>query len=330
MSQSKQNRKRKARKNQPELVQPKAKKRFVVPVVLTGLLVVLAGTFSVHALASAFLSVKYRPVSLSSGSASDENVQTNFTYDGLGNVVTQTAVNPTTGNQTTRYLYEDPYDATLPTSIIYPDSSDTNSNGTDQVKITYYLDKNIRTISDQNGTLRTFSYDHQRRLAADTVTTLGTGVDGTVRKITRTYNSIGLLERLSSRDNSDNVLNEVMYTYNANQDLHRIYQSHSGAVNTNTTPYIEYGYSPLVRGRLATVTYPSGKILTYNYDALGRVNAIQDGQQTVVSYGIDGAGRLLQVTYNEPGLSLDYVGGGMDRHARVAEEERRRRGSDQA
>jgi YD repeat-containing protein len=79
------------------------------------------------------------------------------------NEFTIITVNSTTGNQITKYLYEDSYNASLQTSAIYPDSPDTNSNGTDQVKITYYLDGNPKTKTDQNGNINTFSYNSYRR-----------------------------------------------------------------------------------------------------------------------------------------------------------------------
>ncbi|MDR1479895.1 MAG: hypothetical protein LBJ00_13255, partial [Planctomycetaceae bacterium] len=156
---------------------------------------------------------------VSGGTSADENVETQSTFDGLNNQVTLTAVNPITGNQITKYLYEDSYNATLQTSEIYPDSSDTNSSGTDQVKTTYYLDGNIKTQTDQNGNVKTFSYDAYRRPIADTVTTLGNGVDDTVRKIARTYTTQGALEKVSSIDSQNTILNEVKYEYDANLKL---------------------------------------------------------------------------------------------------------------
>ncbi|MDR2409478.1 MAG: hypothetical protein LBE13_15395, partial [Bacteroidales bacterium] len=88
-----------------------------------------------------------------------------------------TVFNSTTGNQVTRDLYEDLYNALLQTSMILPNSSDTNSSGTNQIKRSYYHDGNIKTITDQNGTVQTIGYDLQRRMISDQITTLGSGVD---------------------------------------------------------------------------------------------------------------------------------------------------------
>src|SRR5205085_7988864 len=55
------------------------------------------------------------------------------------------------------------------------------------------------------------------------------------------------------------------------------YQSHSGAVNTSTTPKVQYGYSQMSGGannsRLTTLTYPNGRILHFVYNS-GTDNSI--------------------------------------------------------
>ena len=66
--------------------------------------------------------------------------------------------------------------------------------------------------------MRTLDYDKLGRLQHDRVTTLGSGVDGTVRRITRSYEVRGLLQNLTSYDNatagSGTVVNDVQYAYN--------------------------------------------------------------------------------------------------------------------
>jgi hypothetical protein len=46
------------------------------------------------------------------------------------------------------------------------------------------------------------------------------------------------------------------------------YQEHSGAVNTGTTPKVEYGYADGSADtiRPASMTYPNGRALDYLYD----------------------------------------------------------------
>lgn len=247
----------------------------------------------------------------------DEDIEARFTYDGLDNLATLTAVNPTTGNQITRYLYEDTTDASLQTNVIYPDSSDTNSSGTDQVKTAYFMDGNVKQITDQNGNVRLLAYDSQRRQIADTVATLGASVDGNVRKITRSYNTFGALEKISTLDAQNSVLNEIKYEYDTSRRLKRLYQSHSGAVGPSA-PYLEYNYDDNNHGRLAEVQYPNGKKLHYLYDKRDNIVQINDGANPVVEYLYDGRGAMMQATYNEPGVSLACDNGGLDRFGRIA------------
>jgi len=256
--------------------------------------------------------------------AADKDIATAYTYNGLRSIETLTAVNPTTGNQITKYLYEDPVNAALETSAIYPDSGDTSSSGTDQVKTAWWLDGNIKTRTDQNGTVRTWIYDAQRREIADEVTMLGSGVDGTVRKITRTYNTFGALETISSLDASNAVVNQNRYEYDTNQRLAKLYSNTSGAVNTSSTPYIEYIYDATKNLRPMSMKYPNGTVLTYNYGTSGAIDDLASrpislitGSTTHVSYQYTGTGQPIQTTYNQPGLSLSYVGGGLDRYGLV-------------
>jgi RHS repeat-associated protein len=250
------------------------------------------------------------------GTASDENVEIQCSYDGVDNELTIIAVNPTTGNQITKYLYEDSYNASLQTSAIYPDSSDTNSSGTDQVKNTYYLDGNIKTQTDQNGNVRTFSYDFYRRPITDTVTTLGNNVVGTVRKLALSFTTRGALEKVTSIDSTNAILNEVRYEYDSNLKLKKLQQSHSGAVTTST-PFLEYSYDAAHDNRLSGVVYPHGKVLTYSYNNFDNVSSINEGTTPLVSYLYNGSGNPMQTIYNEPNASLTYANGGLDRYGRI-------------
>jgi hypothetical protein len=256
--------------------------------------------------------------------AADKDVATAYTYNGLGSLETLTAVNPTTGNQITKYLYEDPSNASLETSAIYPDSSDTSSSGVDQVKTSYYLDGSVKNRTDQNSTVHTYAYDAQRRAIADEVTTLGSDVDGTVRKITKTYNSFGALETISSLDASGNVVNQNRYEYDTNQNLFKLYSNPSGAVTIASTPYIQYTYDATKNLRPTSMTYPSGTTVNYAYGTSGGIDdlasrpvTMANGSTTLVTYQYTGSGQPMKTTYNQPNVSLAYANGGLDRFERI-------------
>ena len=212
---------------------------------------------------------------------------------------------------------------------IYPDSDDfENSSGilengldgvADRVEFVYNRVGERMAKRDQNGTVHSYEYDNLGRLLHDRVTTLAVGVDGTVRRISTTYDVIGNVKNITSYDASDNVVNEVMYEYGDNQKLARLYQAQDGAVNTAVTPCVEYGYADVANLlRLETMTYPSGKTLTYDYDTYNNVSAIKDGALPVVSYQHSGSGAVVKTVYNEPGLSLDYANG-LDRYNRIVD-----------
>jgi RHS repeat-associated protein len=178
------------------------------------------------------------------------------------------------------------------------------------------LDGNPKTKTDQNGNINTFSYDARRRPIADAVTTLGNNVDGTVRKIARSYTTRGALEKVSSIDSQNAVLNEVKYEYDSNLSLKKLRQSYSGSVTTST-PYLEYSYDSAHDNRLSGVVYPSGKSLSYNYNTFDNITSISEGTTPLVSYIYDGSGNPMQTIYNEPNVSLTYVNGGLDRYGRI-------------
>jgi hypothetical protein len=60
----------------------------------------------------------------------------------------------------------------------------------------------VKEVKDQLGTIRVLEYDKLGKPQHDRVTTLGSNVDGAVRRITRTYEVRGMLEKLTSYDNA--------------------------------------------------------------------------------------------------------------------------------
>lgn len=107
----------------------------------------------------------------------------------------------------------------------------------------------MKEIKDQLGNVRVLEYDGLGRPLHDRMTTLGTGVDSTVRRISRTYESRGNVEKLTSYNSatvgSGTIINEVKYKYNSFGQLEREFQSHGGAVNDTSAPFtpnVQHGY----------------------------------------------------------------------------------------
>jgi YD repeat-containing protein len=97
-------------------------------------------------------------------------------------------------------------------SVAYPDSS----SGSDKVFLTYNRQGQRLSLTDQIGTVHHYEYDGLGRLTEDQVATLGTGVDGAIRRLETTYDERGLVHQLTSFDAATlgSAVNQVQFTYN--------------------------------------------------------------------------------------------------------------------
>jgi RHS repeat-associated protein len=289
--------------------------------------------------------------SSSSSSGALESVDTNVTvltaYNADGNVASITAVNAFTGNQVTQYVYGTTLSdsgiasSQLKVAEIYPDSVDDD----DRIIFAYNRQGEVTETRDQQGTVHAYDYDALGRQTQDRVTTLGTGVDNAVRRIASTFEVRGMRERLTSYDNatvgSGSVVNEVQFTYSDFGQITHDYQAHSSAVNTSTTPEVQYGYASGSENtiRPTTITYPDGRVITYDYgasggmdDVLSRIGSIVDDDVSsthLADYSYLGLGPVrgqlptvhspfatgaVEVDYTEPDIGWTMVGtaGGTD------------------
>ena len=216
-------------------------------------------------------------------------------------------------------------------SKMYPDSDDPGpgEDGADltydRVEYRYNRQAELIEQTDQNGTVHGYDYDGLGRLVADRVTTLGTGVDGAVQRITRSYDRAGRLSGVGSWSaaTGGTAVNDVALAYNGFGQLTSDYQSHSAAVNTGTTPKVGYTYADgsnrNIR-RLSSV-YPSGRSIALYYgalasddDALGRVNEIRDASdanKALARYTRRGLSATMRIEYPNAGtvnpLEMTYI-----------------------
>src|SRR5207245_1141682 len=148
------------------------------------------------------------------------------------------------------------------------------------------------TKTDRNGSVHTFTYDVLGRQTADAVTTLGTGVDGSVLRIERAFDTDDRPYLYTSYNaaSGGSIVNQVQQVYNGLSQLITEYQATSGAVNTSTTPKVQYAYSEMTGGanhsRPVTITYPNGRVLNYNYNTgldntISRLSSISDSGVTL-------------------------------------------------
>lgn len=252
---------------------------------------------------------------------SDQNVTTLMQYGAGGHLAQLTAVNSATGDQITQYLYGvTPADSDLASNDllaaeIYPDVE----TSADRISYSYNRQGQRTAMTDQNGSTHAYDYDMLGRQTADKVTTLGDGVDGAVRRIEKSYEVRGLIEKISSFDATTfgDVVNESQSLYNAFAQLASQYQAHDGAVNTSTTPKVQYGYADGSDNtiRLTSMTYPDGRILEYRYDdeaadQLSRIRTLRWDGEDACQYSYLGLSTFVTTDYPESQVKLDYALGG--------------------
>jgi hypothetical protein len=133
-------------------------------------------------------------------------------------------------------------DASRVTNEVYPDSSNTDSTGFDQVRIEYNVDGSVfkrygQGTSGANSTIIEFTYKGRRQNELQKATQLLARVDNHVQSIKRQYDTLGRIEFITSYSGSDGtgtIRNEVRYAYNsAIAKLSQVWQSHEGAAVTS-------------------------------------------------------------------------------------------------
>jgi RHS repeat-associated protein len=115
-----------------------------------------------------------------------------------------------------------------------------------------------------------------------------------------------------------NIVTQVKREFNGLGQLTSEWQSHSGAVTSNT-PRVQSAYSEMASGvnhsRLTSITYPSGYVLTYNYSAglngsISRLSSLSDSPGTLESYDYLGLGTVVRRSHPQPNLDLTFLGTG--------------------
>ena len=269
---------------------------------------------------------------LSQGSAPDENRTAELEYDLDDQVVLQRIKNAVTGDQESRYVYGTSLEdsglasARLLRAVIYPDSEDTadplgaGPDGVyDRVEFRYNRQGEMTEKKDQRETVHAYEYDKLGRQVHDRVVALGGGVNGPVRRISRSYDVRGLLVSVSSHDDENpgggTVLNEVSYAHNDFGLAVSEKQAHEGSAGAGT-PAVEYDYADggANHTRLLRVEYPGGRRIDSDYgasggmnDRLSRLSGLKDGSQELVGYEYLGLGGVVRALRPEPDVALTYL-----------------------
>jgi RHS repeat-associated protein len=283
------------------------------------------------------------------------NKTTNFTYDGDGHMLTLQAVETGGASQTTKSIYgvtttggSDVNSNDILAKVQYPDPSTGSPSSSYQETYTANALGQTKTFTDRAGNVHTYTLDILGRVTKDAITMLATGFDGTIRRIETAYDTQGNRYLITSYDavTAGNIVNQVQRAYNGLGQMTQEWQSHSGAVNTGTTPNVRYAYNEMAgntnNSRLTSMTYPNGRVLYYIYasgvdSSVSRLTslsdtALPDTSGTLETYSYLGLGTVVQRAHPQTNINLTYIsqtGGtgdagdkyvGLDRFGRVVDQ----------
>lgn len=228
------------------------------------------------------------------------------------------------GGQTTEYVYgvSTGTGSTITSNDIvgttkWPDPTTGSASSSEQETLTVNALGQTLTATDRNGNVHTLTYDILGRVISDAVTTLGTGVNGAVRRIEYGYDGQGNQFLVTSYDaaTGGSIVNQVKREFNGLGQVTAIWQSHSGAV-TGSTPKVGYTYTEMAGGanhsRMTGMTYPSGYAVAVNYasglDAsISRLSSFSDTSGTLVDYSYLGLGTVVIEDRPQPDFALSHV-----------------------
>ena len=237
---------------------------------------------------------------------------TSYTYDQVGNKLTQTDAKGNTTTWTYDY-YGRVLTRTLPEgqveSFVYDDVNritiHTDFNGDSITTQMDNMDRAVSTTYSKDGKQEAYTYTVDGQVET-IVTTLGadtetvsytytnnnqlyteTQADGTI--LTYTYDNIGNRTRVNSRKPGQQA-SDTHYTYDGFNRLKDV---------TDSNGFTTYTYDAV--GNLDTVVYPNGLITDYTYNELNQLEAVitKDVLNNILSsytYGLEATGRRETIT----------------------------------
>ena len=174
------------------------------------------------------------------GMVSDlDDKTTECTYGAAGMTSLTAKLTGGGGGQTTEWVYGvgspgNLYSNDIVGATKWPHPSTGASSSGQQETVTVNALGQVLTSTDRNGSTHALSYDVLGRVVSDAVTTLGSGVDGAVRRIETAYDSQGNAYLLTNYNaaTSGSIVSQVQRSYNGLGQLTTEWQAHGGAVNT--------------------------------------------------------------------------------------------------
>lgn len=240
----------------------------------------------------------------------DEDRITSFVYDGVGNVVVQTAHAST--DQVTEYVYGVIKTGVAPSLIAskdilyktkFPDETSGNPGTSAAYEVTHAYNRQgeLTYLKDQNGTVHEYERDLRGRVKFDKATTFGTNIDNAIKAIGAAYDDAGRLQLATSYDSnttfsSGTTKNQVKFKYTPLGRVERVDQDHNGEVTldgsdnpTGDTRRVSYEYDNqkfidgeddnFSRAKKLTYPGPSPESIDYLYQEGGSGGSVDSDHQ---------------------------------------------------
>src|SRR5262249_11348436 len=144
-------------------------------------------------------------------------------YDGMNHIVTLQADLVSGAYQQTKWVYgvttasgSNLNSNDILSAVQHPDKSTGNPSSSEQDSQTVNALGQVITATDRNGNVHSYSFDVLGRITSDSVTTLGSGVDGAVRRLDTAYDGQGNAYLFTSYSDTagTTTVNQVQRTFN--------------------------------------------------------------------------------------------------------------------
>jgi RHS repeat-associated protein len=210
------------------------------------------------------------------GDASDEDVVTDYVYDGVRMIAMDDPA-----AESTVYTYDD---ALRLATIAYPDDGDSLN----VVTYTYYDSGNLETRTDQRGIETTYTYDNLYHLTQRDYD------DGAGRSEYFDFDKSGRLIE------AENDVSRIEHVYDLLGRLTGVDQIYNPDTVDEETYAVDYAYNVATGNTYREITYPTARVVTTQFDARSRPVSVLDDSVNAIgvsNWGYDAVNRRVSASF---------------------------------